>query len=133
MSLDQKPRVLLTGGGGQVGQAFQRLAVDWFEVVAPSRTELNQERPDLWWSVALFLGPIVGASTGGPAGALAATALFALPAFVLFDTDRSWWPSEVRRLSQDPVRSRKELRKLTLSSGVALLAGITIAAIRPPG
>ena len=47
MSLDQKPRVLLTGGGGQVGQAFQRLAVDWFEVVAPSRTELNLSEPDM--------------------------------------------------------------------------------------
>ncbi len=46
MGLDQKPRVLLTGGGGQVGLAFQRLAAAGFDVVAPARAELNLSDPD---------------------------------------------------------------------------------------
>ena len=47
MSLDPKPRVLLTGGGGQVGQAFQRLVAGTYDVVAPSRAILDLCEPDM--------------------------------------------------------------------------------------
>jgi hypothetical protein len=97
--------------------------------VDPTRTYFLGNR--LWWSVALSVGPIVGAITGGVIGVVAATALLVLPSFVLFDTDRRWWPDEVRRLPQDPERTRSELRKLTLWSGIALLAGVAIAFLRP--
>ena len=46
MSLDQKPRVLLTGGAGQVGRAFQRLAAGGFDVVAPGRADMNLSNPE---------------------------------------------------------------------------------------
>lgn len=38
--------ILLTGGAGQVGTEFQRLAPDDFEVVAPGRAELDLTDPD---------------------------------------------------------------------------------------
>lgn len=38
--------ILLTGGGGQVGTEFQRLAPDGFEIVAPGRDRLDLADPD---------------------------------------------------------------------------------------
>jgi hypothetical protein len=87
----------------------------------------------LWWSVALSVGPIVGAIIGGVIDAVAATILLALPTFVLFDTDRAWWPDEVRRLPEDTERTPSEVRKLTLWSGAALIVGATVALLRPWG
>ncbi len=81
----------------------------------------------LWWSGALFFGPVVGSVTAGLVGAFALTALFALPSFVLFDTDRPWWSDEVRRLPEDAERTRVELRSLTLWSAAALVAGVVVA------
>lgn len=39
-------QVLVTGGTGQVGSALQRLALDDFELVAPSRAELDLADPE---------------------------------------------------------------------------------------
>ena len=70
----------------------------------------------------------------GVIGAIAATALLLLPSFVLFDTDRPWWPEEVRHIPEDPARTRSELRKLNLSSGLALsAAAVAYFALRPLG
>jgi dTDP-4-dehydrorhamnose reductase len=44
--------ILLTGGGGQVGTEFQRLAPHGFEVVAPGREQLDLADPD---SIAAFV------------------------------------------------------------------------------
>jgi hypothetical protein len=85
----------------------------------------------IWWSGALFLGPIVGAVTAGPVGAVAATVLLVLPSMVVFDERRPWWPNEVRRQPDDPERSRVELRKLTLWSGISLIAGVAVALASP--
>ncbi len=85
----------------------------------------------LWWSAALLVGPVIGSATAGVGGAISATALLVLPTFVLFDTGRPWWPDEVRRLPDDAARTRTELRKLTVWSGVALLTGVALALLRP--
>jgi hypothetical protein len=85
----------------------------------------------VWWSAALLVGPISGALVGDVSLAFVVTGLAILPAFVIFDTDRPWWPDTVRQLPQNSERSRIELRKLTLSSGVALATGVLIALIRP--
>lgn len=85
----------------------------------------------IWWSVALFAGPVVWAVTRDILLALVVVLVLVLPSFVLFDTDRPWWPDEVRRLPQDPVRARSETRKLTLWAGIAILAGLAIAFARP--
>lgn len=44
--------ILLTGGGGQVGTEFQRLAPPGFEIVAPGRDQLELADPD---SIAAFV------------------------------------------------------------------------------
>jgi dTDP-4-dehydrorhamnose reductase len=44
--------ILLTGGGGQVGTEFQRLAPAGFEIVAPGRDQLDLGDPD---SIAAFV------------------------------------------------------------------------------
>ena len=44
--------ILLTGGGGQVGTEFQRLAPEGFEIVAPGRDRLDIADPD---SIAAFV------------------------------------------------------------------------------
>jgi dTDP-4-dehydrorhamnose reductase len=44
--------ILLTGGGGQVGTEFQRLAPEGFEIVAPGRDQLDLADPD---SIAAFV------------------------------------------------------------------------------
>lgn len=85
----------------------------------------------LWWSAGLLVGPILGSLAGDLSLAFLATGLAILPAFVIFDTDRPWWPDAVRRLPKDAERSRAEVRKLTLWSGVALATGVLIALIRP--
>ena len=85
----------------------------------------------IYWSVALFAGPVVGALTRNIPLTLVVVAVLLLPSFVLFDTDRPWWHDEVRRLSQDPARARRETRKLTLWAGIALVAGFAIAIARP--
>jgi hypothetical protein len=85
----------------------------------------------IWWSVALFAGPVVAAVTRDIFLGLVAVSVLVLPSFVLFDTDRPWWPDAVRRLPQDPVRTRSETRKLTLWAGIALVAGLAIAFARP--
>jgi hypothetical protein len=87
----------------------------------------------IWWSAALFAGPVVWALTRDVVLALVALSGFVLSSFVLFDTDRPWWPEQVNRLPQDPARTRSERRKLTLWSGVALVAGLAIAIARPWG
>jgi hypothetical protein len=87
----------------------------------------------LWWSVSLFAAPVAGAITGQLIVAFLVGALLLLPSFVLFDTGRGWWSDEVRRLPQDPARTRVETRILTLWSGLALVAGLAIAIARPWG
>jgi hypothetical protein len=81
----------------------------------------------LWWFVGLLVGPIVGRVFGDPAIGVFATGLLILPVFVVFDTDRPWWPSQVRQLPQDPDGARSELRKLTLAAAVGLAAGLVVA------
>jgi len=85
----------------------------------------------IWWSVALFAGPVVWGVTRDVLLGLVVVSVLALASLVLFDTDRPWWPDEVRRLPQDPARTRSETRKLTLWAGIALLAGLAIAFARP--
>lgn len=85
----------------------------------------------IWWSVALFVSPIVAAVTGQvPLGILVGFLLI-LPTFVVFDTDRPWWPDEVRGVPGDADRSKAETRKLTLSAGVAFVCGLAIALLGP--
>jgi len=81
----------------------------------------------IWWAGALFLAPIIAAIFGSPVAGVAAAAILVLPAFVLFDTDRAWWSSDVRLLPQDKERSRTELRLLTLSAGAGLAVGVVVA------
>ena len=87
----------------------------------------------LWWSVALFVSPIAGGITGDPVVAILAAAFLLLPSFVLFDTDRPWWPNQVKGLPQDQARMRSETRKLTIASGAALIAGLGAALLVPWG
>jgi hypothetical protein len=87
----------------------------------------------IWWSVALFAGPIAGAIAGQVTVAVVVSAALVLPTFVLFDTDRPWWPDEVGKLPRDDERTRSETRKLTLWSGISLVAGLAIAFARPWG
>jgi len=87
----------------------------------------------IWWAVALLVGPIAGAVTGEPLVGVGVIGLLVLPALLIFDTDRSWWSGAVRRLPQQPERSRSETRKLTLWSGAALLTGLAIGFVRPWG
>jgi O-antigen/teichoic acid export membrane protein len=81
----------------------------------------------LWWFGGLFVGPIVGRLFGDPAIGVFATGLLILPIFVLFDTDRPWWPDEVRRLPLDHDGTRSELRKLTLWAAIGLMLGLLVA------
>jgi hypothetical protein len=85
----------------------------------------------IWWSVALFAGPVVAAVTRDIILGLVVVSVLVLPSFVLFDTDRRWWTDEVRRLPQDPGRAQRETRKLTLWAGIALVAGLAIEFARP--
>jgi hypothetical protein len=75
----------------------------------------------IWWAVVLFVGPIAGAVANQPLVGVGIMALLVLLSLLVFDTDRPWWSSAVRRLPQEPERSRSERRKLTLWSGIALL------------
>jgi hypothetical protein len=43
----------------------------------------------LWWAAALFVAPIVAALFGNPVAGVVAAGILVLPAFVLFDTDRT--------------------------------------------
>jgi hypothetical protein len=83
------------------------------------------------WALALLLGPIAFALAGSPVFAVIVVGLFVLPSFILFDTDRPWWPAEVRDLPQDHQRSQAERWKLTISSGIALAIGFALAFLRP--
>ena len=85
----------------------------------------------IWWAVALFVAPIVAAVTGEIALGVLALSVLVLPTFVVFGTERPWWPDEVEHLPEDEARSRAEMRKLNLWSGVALTAGIAIALLGP--
>ena len=84
----------------------------------------------IWWGVGLFLGPILGRVAGDPSFGVMATVLLILPVFVIFDTDRRWWPDEVRQLPRDADRSRVEVRKLTIWAAIGLAAGLLVA-LRP--
>jgi hypothetical protein len=84
-----------------------------------------------WWFMALVVGPIAGAIAGEFEVGIIVTAVLVLPALILFDTGRPWWPEEVRRIPEVPDRSRNEVRKLTLWSGIGLAAGLAIALVRP--
>jgi hypothetical protein len=44
----------------------------------------------IWWSVALFAGPVVAAVTLDIILGLVVVSVLVLPSFVLFDTDRRW-------------------------------------------
>jgi hypothetical protein len=83
----------------------------------------------IWWGVSLFLGPVLGRIAGDPSIAVLATGLLILPVFVIFDSDRRWWADEVRQMPRDSDRSRLELRKLNLSAGAGLLAGLLVALV----
>jgi hypothetical protein len=83
------------------------------------------------WAVALLVGPIAGAIAREPLVGVLVVGLFMLAALVFFDTDRSWWSAAIKRLPEDPDRSRSESRKLTVSSAIALLTGLAIALIHP--
>jgi len=85
----------------------------------------------VWWAVALLIGPIAGAISGEPLVGVAVIGLLVLPSFLIFDTERSWWSGAVRRLPEEPKRTRSETRKLTLWSAIALLTGLAIAFMRP--
>ena len=87
----------------------------------------------LWWSVVLFVCPIIGAVTGQIPLAILAGSLLILPTTLVFDTDRPWWPADVRRIPEDADRSRTETRKLTLWAGIALAAGLAVALLGPWG
>jgi hypothetical protein len=84
----------------------------------------------LWWFVGLLVGPIVGRLFGDPIVGVLATGVLMLPVFVVFDTDRPWWPPEVKRLPIDSDGTRSELRKLTLWAAIGLAAGLVVA-LRP--
>lgn len=84
-----------------------------------------------WWFTALFVGPIAAGIAGEPMVGIIAMAVLVLPALIVFDTDRHWWSQEVRRLPELQDRSRVEVRKLTLWSGIGLAAGLAIALARP--
>ena len=90
-----------------------------------ARTYLVGNR--IWWAGALFLAPIVAAIVGSPVAGVLAAAILVLPAFVLFDTDRPWWSSDLRLLLDDKERSRTEVRLLTISAGAGLALGFVIA------
>jgi hypothetical protein len=81
----------------------------------------------IWWAGALLLAPIIAAVVGSPVAGLVAAATLVLPSFVLFDTDRTWWSSDVRLLPHDKERSRTEVRLLTLSAGAGLVLGVVTA------
>lgn len=81
----------------------------------------------IWWAGALFLAPIIAAVVGSPVAGVVAAAILVLPSFVLFDTDRTWWSSDVRLLPQDKEGSRTEVRLLTISAGTGLALGVLIA------
>ena len=85
----------------------------------------------VWWVVALLVGPIAGAVVNQPLVGIGITGLLLLASHVVFDTDRPWWPAAVKRLPQEPELSRSERAKLTLWSGMALVAGMAIAIVRP--
>ena len=84
-----------------------------------------------WWFTALLIGPIAAGIAGEPMVGIVVTAVLVLPAFIVFDTDRQWWSTEVRRLPELQERSRAEVRKLTLWSGIGLAAGVAIALLGP--
>jgi dTDP-4-dehydrorhamnose reductase len=64
MSSRQTKLILLTGGTGQVGSAFQGLAPDGFEIVAPGRDLLDMADPD---SIAAFVASRSWAAAINPA------------------------------------------------------------------
>lgn len=84
-----------------------------------------------WWFTALLVGPIAAGIAGEPIVGVVVTAALVLPALIVFDTDRRWWSPEVRRLPELQERSRAEVRKLTLWSGIGLTAGVAIALLGP--
>ena len=80
-----------------------------------------------WWGAALFIAPIVAAILGNPLAGVVAAAVLGLPAFVIFDTDRSWWSAGVRALPEDKDKSKSELRLLTICAAGGLAFGVVIA------
>ena len=87
----------------------------------------------IWWTVALFIAPVVAAVTGDIAVGVLAVGVLVLPIFVVFGTERPWWPDEVEHLPEDAERSRVEMRKLSVWSGVGLVAGLSVAWLGPWG
>ena len=81
----------------------------------------------VWWAGALFIAPTVAALFGDPLAGVVAAIVLVLPAFIIFDTDRSWWSGEMKALPQDKDRSRRELRLLTISAAIGLALGLVVA------
>ena len=80
------------------------------------------------WAIAGFAAPLVLGATGSFAAALVAFGLLAIPSFVIFDTDRSWWSDEVRSLPMDEPRNRAERRALGVVTFAGVIAG-TVAGV----
>jgi hypothetical protein len=118
-------------GPGDAGRCASKAHYDQIVMINPTTVYFVGNR--LWWSVALFVSPIAGAIAGQPAVAFLAAAVLVLPSFVLFDTDRPWWPDQVKGLPQDQARTRSETRMLTIASGAALIAGLGVAQLSPWG
>ena len=87
----------------------------------------------LAWFLAGFTGFAAGLTTGEYWIGAAAASAFVLPALVIFDTGRAWWPREICELPRDSRRSRIETRKLTIATGLGCLAGILIGLVQPFG
>ena len=87
----------------------------------------------LAWFLAGFTGFSAGLTVGEYWIGAAAASAFVLLGLVIFDTDRAWWPREIRELPRDSHRSRLETRKVTVAAGLGCLAGILIGLVRPFG
>ncbi len=77
----------------------------------------------------MFIGPISAALAGQVMVGIA----LSVAGLVVFDTDRPWWPADVKQLPGEPEWTRRELRKLNLWSGAALLGGVAVAGALWPG
>lgn len=114
-----------TAADGAAGKQSKERHYDQIVTIDPTTVYFVGNR--LWWSAALFLSPIAGRIAAQPVVAILAAALLLLPSFLLFDTDRPWWPDQVKHLPQHQARTRSETRKLTIASGAALIAGLGAA------
>jgi hypothetical protein len=81
----------------------------------------------LWWAAALLIAPIVASVADNPLAGILTAAVLVLPAFLIFDTDRGWWPDEVKAVPEDKERSRSETRLLTIWALGGPALGLVIA------